>query len=208
MRGHAISTITAAFMVSTVACSTPVSTGYLDRQALLQPGQYLDGAWCSDRVGQAPAYSEVRVVSVEALGIQDRRGVSTRDAVSWLRAQLGLGSDESSGDDVLLRFSDKGPIANLELAITEMDPGSATARIWAGEFGAGHAFVQVEGKLTDATEGTLLCELVQRTRASGAVGFRDLGGDSGPAMVEQMLGMVARALRDELRVKLQGKPAA
>lgn len=196
--------ITATLIVSSVSCSTPVSTGYLDQQALHQPGQYLDGVWCSDRVGQKPAYSEVRVSSIQAIGIEDHRGVSTADAVAWLSARLGV----SGGEDVLLRFSDDGPVASLELAITEMDPGSAAARIWAGELGAGHAFVQVEGKLTDATDGTLLCELVQRTRASGAIGFRDVGGDSGPAMVKEMLGMIAAAVRDELRAKLQGEPGA
>lgn len=204
MRRNAISMITATLIVSSVSCSTPVSTGYLDQQALHQPGQYLDGVWCSDRVGQKPAYSEVRVSSIQAIGIEDHRGVSTADAVAWLSARLGV----SGGEDVLLRFSDDGPVASLELAITEMDPGSAAARIWAGELGAGHAFVQVEGKLTDATDGTLLCELVQRTRASGAIGFRDVGGDSGPAMVKEMLGMIAAAVRDELRAKLQGEPGA
>ena len=205
MRVYALSA-TIGFVVLAVGCSSPVSTGYLDRQALLQPGQYLDGVWCSDRVGQAPAYSHVRVVSVEAHGVQDAKGVSASDAVSWLRTQLMAG-DESNHDDVFLMISDKGPTASLELVITEMTPGSVAARFWAGEFGAGHASVQVEGKLTDATEGVLLCELVQRTRASGAAGLRDLGGDSGPAMVKQMLGMVARALRDERRVKLQGEAA-
>ncbi|MHC4067036.1 MAG: DUF4410 domain-containing protein [Planctomycetota bacterium] len=204
MTRHAISTITATLIVSSVSCSTPVSTGYLDQQALHQPGQYLDGMWCSDRVSRKPAYSEVRISSVQAIGIRDRRGVSTEDAVSWLRAHL----ETSRGEDVLLRFSDHGPVASLELAITEMDPGSAVARILVGELGAGHAFVQVEGKLTDATDGTLLCELVQRTRASGAIGFRDVGGDSGPAMVKQILGMIAAAVRDELRAKLEGGPAA
>ena len=79
---------------------------------------------------------------------------------------------------------------------------------WAAEFGAGHAYVQVEGKLTNPADGTLLCEMVQRTRASGALGYRDLAADSGPAMVQQMLGMVARALRKELRFKLVGDPGS
>jgi len=204
MRGQTLSAIVCASLVSTLACSAPINTGYLDQQAVMQPGQFMDGVWCDDQIDQPPTYSQVRVVSVEARGIEDRKGVSTDDAVSWLREQLAQASDESNDDDVLLTLPGEGPVASLELAITEMTPGSVAGRFWGGEFGAGHAFVQVEGKLTDASEGALLCELVQRARASGAVGFRDWGGDAGPAMVEEMLGLVAQALIQELRVKLQG----
>jgi hypothetical protein len=178
-----------------------MATGYLERQSELLPGRYLDGFWCSDRLNGQPSYSEIRLVSIEPRGIEDHRGVSVADAVLWLRAHLAP-SAPPTGTVVLLSLPGAGPTADLELAITEMTPGSVAARFWAGELGAGHAYVQVEGRLVDSGDGGLLCELVQRTRASGAVGFRDLGGDSGPAMVKQMLGMVARAIRGELGAKL------
>jgi len=199
-------TATVLALLSTISCSTPIATGYLEHQGQLEAGQYLDGLWCSDLLASR-SYSEVKITSIEARGIEDNRGVSAAEAVSWLRAHLLAAPEESTGGDVLLSFPGSGPSANLELAITEMTPGSVAARIWAGEFGAGHAYVQVEGRLTDAADGGVLCEFAQRTRASGAVGFRDLGGDSGPAMVKQMLAMVARALRSELIAKL-GRPAA
>jgi hypothetical protein len=200
-------TVTALAALSVVSCSTPVATGYLKHQSQVEPGQFLDGVWCSDRLGSGPSYSAVKLISIEPRGIEDRRGVSAADAVSSLRGHLFAATGNSPKEDVLLSFSNAGPSADLELAITEMTPGSVAARFWAGEFGAGHAYVQVEGRLTDSTDGGVLCELVQRTRASGAVGFRDLGGDSGPAMVKQMLGMVARALLSELIAEL-GTPAA
>jgi hypothetical protein len=188
------------------SCSTPVPTGYLEHQNQLEPSQYLDGVWCSDHLGSGSSYSQVRLVSIKPRGIEDHRGVSKEDAVSWLRSYLLPSQGTGLAEDVVVSLRGSGPAANLELAITEMTPGSAAARMWAGELGAGHAYVQVEARLTDSIDGAVLCEFVQRTSASGAVGFRDLGGDSGPAMVKQMLGMVAKALRNELVARV-GSPA-
>ena len=65
--------------------------------------------------------------------------------------------------------------ARLELAITEMTPGSSSVRLWAGEFGAGHAFVQVEGQVLYVESGTELATFCDRRRASGAAGLKDVG---------------------------------
>lgn len=200
MNGRVVRFLGAVVAISFVlACSRPMPTGYLDQQASLQPARYMDNVWCSDRVAQTPSYANVRVASVEGRGIVDGEGVSVDEAVAWLRSELNPPSDPEA---TWMRLTGEGPNVDLEAAITEMTPGSVMKRFWAAEFGAGHAYVQVEARLKDATDGELLCEMVQRTRASGGVGFQDLGGDAGPAMVRRMLGMVARAMRSEIRAQL------
>jgi Domain of unknown function (DUF4410) len=167
----------------------------------MSAGRYLDRLWCDEALLGEQDYTSVVVTSVGAVGIEDKPGVPTGYAVAWLWDAFAREPREAE-PGFAPPGARAGAAANLELAITEMTPGSAAARMWAGEFGAGHAFVQVDGKLSDADDGTLLCEFSQRTRASGAVGFRDLGGDSGPAMVRQMMGMIARAARNELALAL------
>jgi hypothetical protein len=79
-----------------------------------------------------------------------------------------------------------------------MTTGSAFARMVAGELGAGHGWVQIEGRVTDEESGVLLVSFADRRRGSGAVGFRDLGGDSGPAMVREMITAIGFGIRSEL----------
>jgi len=68
-----------------------------------------------------------------------------------------------------------------------------------GELGAGHAQVQVEGKITNMSNGDLLATFAERRRSSGAVGFKDLGGDAGPALIKHMIGEISSDINDELR---------
>ena len=77
--------------------------------------------------------------------------------------------------------------AKISLAITYLTPGSVAGRFWAAELGAGHAIVQVDGKVIDAVTGKEIACFEDRQRDSGAIGFEDLGGDAGPRMVKRML---------------------
>jgi hypothetical protein len=88
--------------------------------------------------------------------------------------------------------------AKLTLAVTYLTPGSATKRTWAAEFGAGHAIVQVEGKLIDSKTGNELAEFAERRRDSGTIGFEDIGGDAGPTLVRRLLHNVGEDFVKEL----------
>jgi hypothetical protein len=79
-----------------------------------------------------------------------------------------------------------------------VDPGGGFARVMAGELGAGHAWVQVEGRVTDPTSGALLAAFADRQRDSGLAGVRDTFGDVGPSLVKERLTAIGRAARLEL----------
>ena len=184
--------------VLVAACSTPTPGTYLDDYARMQEGTYLDQFWSNPERITERRYTRIVLGSIEPVGIEDQKGVTIEQALGWLRESFRY-AQPAADPPILFDGGATGRVARLELAVTRMDPGSAAARIFAGELGAGHVDVQVEGRLVDAEDGELLATFSQRTRASGAVGFRDVGGDAGPAMVEEIMGMIARAVQNELR---------
>ena len=106
----------------------------------------------------------------------------------------------ATGNFVLAEIQDQQKAqAKLEIAITEMTPGSAAGRMFAGELGLGHAWVQVEGRVVDIDLNEEVVAFSDRRRHSGAIGFRDIGGDAGPSLVREMLETIAAELVQELR---------
>ena len=75
--------------------------------------------------------------------------------------------------------------------------------MFAGELGMGHAWVQAEGRVIDRQSQEELVAWSDRRRSSAAIGFRDLGGDSGPTLVREMLEQIAIDLERELRETFQ-----
>jgi hypothetical protein len=145
-----------------------------------------------DRIKQGQ-YKRIAIGRIESR-VVDTEKVTGEQACGWLRsAVLKAGSSET-----LVVGVPTGKTAKLDLAITEMTPGSAFARIMAGEIGAGHAWVQIEGRVIDEESGVLLASFADRRRKSGAHGFRDVMGDSGPAMVREMIRAIAGGIRSEL----------
>ena len=86
----------------------------------------------------------------------------------------------------------------LDLAITFMDPGSASDRLLAGEIGAGHAQLQIECKVIDISNGTLPAWFAERRRSSGDGGLNDLGGDAGRSLIKEMTQNISKDISKEL----------
>ncbi len=179
------------FLLTVVACaSTPTASGYLDNYERLKAGQHLERFWGNTSAIHKTVSPKILIGEISVDMISDKKGVTVDECVTWLRTDLKKGDlfVESAAD----------PVAKIDLAITFMDPGSATARIMAGELGAGHAQVQVEGKVTDIGSGTLLATFAERGDASGYIGLQDLGGDAGPIMIKHMIEHIAEAINSEL----------
>ena len=186
-----------ALSLGIASCSTPQTTGYLADYAHLEKGRFIE-MYFADRSSIAKGhYNRLVLGSISTDAIRDQKNVSRSESVRWLRNSLLL-SPEASADPVVLSKPGAGATAQLDLGITEMNPGSAAARILAGEFGAGHAWVQVEGRVTDPQGGATLATFAERRRSSGATGFRDVGGDSGPALIEELIEEIGADIRREL----------
>lgn len=166
-----------------VGCASPRAATYVTAPELSR-GRHVDQVWFDREAIRPAGYAKVGIASVRGFQIGDAR----------LRA---------AGDPIVLARADAGREARLDVAITELDPGSTMARFWAGEFGAGHAWVQVEARLTDAASGALIGALVERGRASGVATFRNSRGrDSVPGLVRDLLERIAGDIRRELSAEL------
>lgn len=176
------------FALSASAAS-PKPSGYLSSYDRLVEAEYLEAFWV-DIPGitrtQSPRFL---LGDISVGGIEDHKGVTVDDCVAWLRTDLL--SSAAIGDDPAAAY-------RLDLAITHMDPGSAAKRLWAGEFGAGHAQLQIEGKVVNIESGQVVAEFAERRRSSGALGAKDLAGDAGPHIIEHLVSLISADVNSEL----------
>jgi hypothetical protein len=175
-------------------CATVKPTGYLENYGQFKPGQYVERFWSNpDKIAQGQ-YKRIVIGKIESR-VADSEKITGAQACNWLRSAIFRGD---TSIEHLAFGAETGNKARLDLAITEMTPGSAFGRMMAGELGAGHAWVQIEGRVIDEESGVLLVSFADRRRGSGAIGFRDLAGDSGPAMLQEMITAIGFDIRSEL----------
>jgi hypothetical protein len=178
----------------------PLRTGYLRDYDKLQKGKYLESYWSNTALIEKKKYSLIGVEAINVDRITNQTGVTTEDCRTWLQNALIRATSTLRRQFVFWTVKDQEKAqTKLEIAITEMTPGSAGGRMFAGEFGLGHAWVQVEGRLVDIESNEEVVVFSERRRHSGAIGFRDLGGDAGPALVRELLEGIAADSVKELR---------
>ncbi len=178
-------------------CATAKRTGYLQNYDKLDKGRYLENYWSRTPLIGKKKYSTIRVDAISIDRISDQKGLTAENCREWLRNAL-VNASSASGPHIVFGVGPDGAQAKLEIAITEMTPGSAAGRFFAGEFGMGHAWVQVEGRIVDIESKDELVAFSDRRRSSGAIGLRDIGGDAGPNLVREMLEEIAADLIKEL----------
>ena len=184
-----IITVLLSCMILTAHSATPKASGYLSDYDRLVEGEYLEAYWVD--VGQIKRSNAPRIVlgEISIAGIEDHKGVTVADCVGWLKEDLLKGHIISNSQEAKYR---------LDLAITHMDPGSAAKRLLAGEIGAGHAQLQIEGKVIDIQSGKVLASFAERRRSSGAIGIEDMAGDAGPHIIEHLVSLISADVNSEL----------
>ena len=185
----AIAAIVCVFAV-TAHAAAPKSSGYLSDYGHLVEGEYLEAYWVDMAPIEQSKSPTIALGDISAIGVKDHKGVTVDNCVAWLKSDL---------QGKLISANNADARYKLDLAITHMDPGSAAKRIWAGEFGAGHAQLQIEGKVTDTESGEVVAEFAERRRSSGAIGVEDLGGDAGPHIIEHLVSLIAADINSELQ---------
>ena len=168
------------------ACGTAKQTGYLQNYQNLRPGKYVENYWSNSELVRKHQNSRLQLMSINTGKISDQPGVTVEDCKDWVKIGLLKGSKDDV-DRVTLESPTRDAQALLEIAITEMTPGSAGGRMLAGEFGLGHAIVQIEGKIVDAQTKEEISLFSDLRRSSGMIGLQDISGDAGPSLVRQML---------------------
>ncbi len=169
--------------------AAPKPSGYLSDYDRLVEGEYLEAIWID--IAQIKRSDAPRILlgRITVDGIKGHKGVTVNDCVGWLKIDLLSGRIISDYQSAKYR---------LDLAITHMDPGSAAKRLLAGEFGAGHAQLQIEGKVVDLESDAVVASFAERRRSSGAIGIEDLAGDAGPHIIEHLVSLVSSDIKNEL----------
>jgi hypothetical protein len=167
----------------------PKASGYLSDYHRLVEGEYLEAYWVDAASIERSTRPLIGLGDIAVNTIKDHKGVTVSNCVGWLKKDL-LASpvivDDASAPYI------------LDLAITHMDPGSRAKRLWAGEFGAGHAQLQIEGRVVDSKTGDIVAEFAERRRSSGALGAKDLSQDAGPHIIEHLVQLVSSDAANEL----------
>jgi hypothetical protein len=181
-------------------CTTQgARSGFLSNYEVLSQGKYLPGYWADQKAITQSQYPQILVAGIDTTKIIDQKGITVRDAQESLRQDLEVAANDLGVKKCFIFDKSGTSQALLELGITEMNPGSVAGRFWAGELGAGHAYVQVEGRLVDTVTHKTLATFSVRKRDSGAVGIQDVGGDVGPELVKEMLREISRNIISELK---------
>ena len=185
------SIVTISLFALVAGCaSAPTNSGYLSDYGRLQAGGSLEKYWFDASRARKTESPSILLSDISTDMISDKKGVSVSDSISWLQSGL-----ENAG---LISSDSRNASLKIEVAITFLDPGSAAKRVLAGELGAGHANVQVEGKVFDIENGDLVAAFAERRSSSGAIGLKDIGGDAGPGLIEQMIKLVTDDINSEL----------
>jgi hypothetical protein len=185
-------------MCLVLGCASPAKrTGFLQDYSNLKRGKHLENFWLNSALVNQKRYTKIFIAPIDIERISDQRGLKAEDCGSWLLKYLKNATGPLRKNFLL--ESSKDAQIKLEIAITEMTPGSAAGRMFAGEFGMGHAWVQVEGRGVDEETNALVFVFSDRRRASGAAGLADTAGDAGPGLVVSMLDRIAKDIVKELK---------
>lgn len=178
-----------ACLIADTHAASPKPSGFLKDYSQLVEGEYLEAVWADMPAIQRSEAPEIMLGDIAMVGVSDGKDVSVTDCVSWLKRDILSGNIVSEQRDAPYR---------LELAITHLDPGSAAARILAGEFGAGHAQLQVEGRVLDVKNNHVVFRFAERRRSSGKIGLEDLDGKGAVHIFEHLAALVSSDVNNEL----------
>lgn len=178
-------------------CATTTEpTGFLRDSGTLRAGQRLDQVYTAP--GFTPRHYSTVGVAVESPLMVAPRGLSIENLTAYLSREVVAHLQQTGLFSTVVPSSVQPPGApglRCELAITQLDPGSRALRWWFGEFGAGHAIVQVEGRCLDAQTTTLMLAFVEQRR--GAAIFDITGGNS-QSLIEEDLRNIAHDFSQQL----------
>lgn len=190
-----ITALTVIISLGTGCSTTAVKSDFLTDQQRLHKGKHIKNYWATDDLAKT-TLARIYLEPIDTSRIQDVPEIS-RDTAAHTLKFAALENIRFPGG-WLVAEEPQTATARMALAITYLHPGSVSGRFWAAEFGAGHAYVQVDGKIIDVVSGKEIACFMERRRDSGSIGFEDLGGNAGARMVKRMLERVAADFVKEL----------
>ncbi len=187
-----------SLIVISGCATTGAKTGYLQNYDELKRGSFLHGFHLNPKASSLPI-STIRVGEIDTSKTPGAVTYTPAQASTDLKGALQTAVQRYGQIDRYKFDPSAQADATLELAITEINPGSRAGRFFAAEFGAGHAYVQVEGKLMNTSTSEELASFSEKRRSSGLAGTLDTFEDAGPTLMKQMLSGIAADIVQELK---------
>ncbi|MHC4971270.1 MAG: hypothetical protein ACYTG3_02970 [Planctomycetota bacterium] len=187
-----------ALLAAAVAagCSPAKRTGYLPSYSRLSSAEHIDKYWSDGSLGR---HKRIAVTKSELFEIEDRKGVTARAAEAWLLEALVRQPD--ADQPFLLGRAGGGGSATMEIALTRLRPGGRWSRVWIGEFGAGQADAQIEGRILADGEVIALFAHRNRSAAPKSNDYADLKADQGAVLLKREIEACVADLRRQLTLE-------
>jgi len=192
--------LTMVALVGSGCATTATKSGFLSNYDRMHAGRFLQSYWSAPELTSA-ACSKIYIAPIDTSRITNQGEVSVADIADWLETGTALAIHQNDGWNNVDQA--EGSTSKLEMAVTYYTLGSSAKRALVGQFGAGRAAVQVEGRLVDSATNKELACFITRQTDTGEGGLEDLGGDAGPELVQRMLERVGGLLMMELSASCQ-----
>jgi hypothetical protein len=193
MRGSLVCALFAAAVAA--GCSPAKRTGYLPSYGKLSSAEHLDKYW-SD--GSLNRHKRIAVTEFKLYEIEDPKGVTAKQAEEWLVEALVR---QDADQPYTLGRGAGGGSATMEIALTRMRTGGRWGRILIGEFGAGQADAQIEGRIL--ADGKEIVAFAHRDRSTAPKSndYADLKADQGAVLLQRQIRACVADLHKQLALE-------
>ena len=187
---------TISFLLISIGCApTKYShVNVLENNNQANAGINVDKVWVDKSYVSEIQGSSISLNQISIDSIKDEKGITKNQCKEFLNEYL-FSSPENNGV-IIKQDSYK---YKLNVFFTNMSPGDAASRIWAGEFGFGHANVEIQA-IVENSESKHLIEIRDSRNNSGAIGLRDTGGDKGPELVKELIQQITDNILKEFKI--------
>lgn len=156
-------------------------------------GKFVDNVWITkSKVTYDSRTTKLNLEDINIDSISNEKGITKEECRSELKSDIL--KNEHNKDFIVENQPEDS--YKIKFIITNMSPGDAASRIWAAELGFGHANVEIQTIISKADQRII--EIRDSRNNSGAIGFRDTGGDSGPQLVRELLKQISDNIIQEL----------
>jgi hypothetical protein len=193
------SLLCALLAAGVAGCSPAKRTGYLPGYGKLSSAEHLDKYWSDGTLKQ---HKRIAVTEFKLYEIEDRKGVTAKQAEEWLFEAL---VQQEVDQPFLLGRGAGGGSATMEIALTRMRTGGRWGRILIGEFGAGQADAQIEGRIL--VDGREIVAFAHRNRSAAPKSndYADLNADQGAVLLKREIRGCVADLRKQLALEYAGE---
>lgn len=185
--------------INIIGCATTKYSHINVLENKTQDGTHVDKVWVDET-----KLSDIKTIGI-GIGeicidsINDEKGITREDCREYLKKKL-LEKAPSYG----ISIDDIDDNLKSKWVFTNMSPGDAASRVWAGEFGFGHANVEIQVIVFDQS-GNRVIEISDSRNNSGNIGLRDsFSRDGGPEFVKEIIEQIATNILEELKLIING----